>query len=537
MSQNNTQHKILIAGQWIAANAVSEFQPANPTSGENLAETYPKSSWADCDAALTAAAEAFVQMQTLPRATIGQFLDGYATSIEDNISTLAEMAHLETGLPISPRLADGELPRTINQLRQAAAAARESSWTTPTIDTNANIRSMLQAIGPVAVFGPNNFPFAFGSISGGDFAAAIAAGNPVIAKAHPSHPGTTRLLAELAHSAANKAGLPKGAIQLIYCTDHASGQRMVSDPRIAATGFTGSRGAGLALKKAADEAGKAIYLELSSINPVVVLAGALRERCADIATEYVGSCLMAAGQLCTKPGLMIVPTGNAGDHFVKTVTEQFNTGPVGTLFSAKSADYVTQGAQTLQTAGASVLTQAKSTQQSNIEGGRFCIANTLLSVSGEQFIADSEALQTEMFGNASLIIRTESATQTVQIVSALEGNLTGCLYSHSDGSDDADYDVIEPVLRQKVGRVINDKMPTGVAVSAAMNHGGPFPSSGHPGFTAVGLPGAVKRFGALKCFDNVRQHRLPEVLQDTNPDGKVWRLIDGQWTTSDAKQA
>ncbi|MFT5163387.1 MAG: alpha-ketoglutaric semialdehyde dehydrogenase [Alteromonadaceae bacterium] len=522
------QHKVLIAGNWITANAIDQFQAFNPTTGDSLSEVYPVSSWADCDAALNAAAQAFVGLQKLPRQTIAKFLESYANKIEENTSALAEMGNLETGLPLSPRLIGGEIPRTTSQLRQAAKAAREASWTTPTIDSQNNIRSMLQAMGTVAIFGPNNFPFAFGSISGGDFAAAIAAGNPVIAKAHPSHPGTTRLLAELAHSAAQEVGLPAGSIQLIYATARETGLKLVSDSRIAATAFTGSRPAGLALKQAAEAAGKAIYLELSSVNPVVVLPGALKEKADAIGDEFTGSCLMAAGQLCTKPGLLIVPTGAEGDEFVKNLTDKFVAGPVGTLFGANSVDHLSTASDELVKAGASLLTL-----QTGQSGGRFCHANMLLSVSGERFVADSATLQQEMFGNASLVIRSESTAQTCLILDALEGNLTGCIYSDTQGSDDADYDVIEPVLRLKVGRVINDKMPTGVAVSSAMNHGGPFPSSGHPGFTAVGLPGAVKRFGALKCFDNVRQHRLPEVLQDTNPDHSIWRMIDGNWTTAD----
>ena len=182
---------------------------------------------------------------------------------------------LKRRLPGAPRLKDVELPRTTSQLRQAAAAAREGSWALPTIDTKLNIRSCLASIGPVWVFGPNNFPFAFNSVAGGDFAAAIAAGNPVIAKANTSHPGTTRRVAELAQQAAEKTEMPSGTVQLIYRTSHADGLRLVADARTGATGYTGSRHAGLALKAAADAAGKPIYLELSSINPVVILPGAI----------------------------------------------------------------------------------------------------------------------------------------------------------------------------------------------------------------------------------------------------------------------
>lgn len=520
------QHKVLIAGQWRTANSESQFQPFNPETGELLADSYPQSNWNDCEDALTAACKAFEQMQNISRQSIAYFLDNYASRIEDNSAALVEIAHLETGLAKSPRLADGELPRTVAQLRVAARAAADASWTMPTIDSQNNIRSMLQAMGPVAVFGPNNFPFAFGSISGGDFAAAIAAGNPVIAKAHPSHPGTTRLFAELAHLAAKQSGLPNASVQMIYAMSNESGLKLVSDPRLAATAFTGSRPAGLALKSAADAAGKLIYLELSSLNPVFILAGALRKESESIAEEFTASCLTAAGQLCTKPGLMIVPTGDAGDRFVNQLTEEFSAGAIATLLSHHAASNITATVKQLTDAGATLLTQVGDASKT-----RFCGENILLSVDAEKFVADAKTFQQEMFGNASLVIRSGSTEQSMQIINALEGNLTGCIYSDPAGTDDSDYEQLEPLLRNKVGRIINDKMPTGVAISNAMNHGGPFPSSGHPGFTAVGLPAAIKRFGALKCFDNVRPHRLPDILADNNPSANIWRLIDGEWST------
>ena len=208
-----------------------------------------------------------------------------------------------------PRLADVELPRTTNQLRQAAAAAREGSWAMPTIDTKTSVRSCLAALGPVVVFGPNNFPLAFNGVSGGDFAAAIAAGNPVIAKAHPSHPGTCQLLAEAALAAAEQTEMPSGTVQMVYKMSRDVGCRMAADPRVAAIGYTGSRAGGLALKEVCDRQGKPAYLELSSINPVVVLPGALGERGDQLAEEYAGSCLLAAGQFCTSPGFALLQVG------------------------------------------------------------------------------------------------------------------------------------------------------------------------------------------------------------------------------------
>jgi alpha-ketoglutaric semialdehyde dehydrogenase len=161
------------------------------------------------------------------------------------------------------------------------------------------------------------------------------------------------------------------------------------------------------------------------------------------------------------------------------------------------------------------------------------VANTLLRVSAEQFIANPHALQTEAFGNESLLVVADDLSQAAAVLSSLEGNLTGCVYSHTGGEDDAAYNLLAPLLRQKVGRLLNDKMPTGVAVSPAMNHGGPFPATGHPGFTAVGIPASLRRFGMLQCYDAVREPRLPLALRDKNPTGNLWRQIDGVWSTAD----
>ena len=207
--------KVLIAGQWRDANASSSFQASNPGTRELLPAEYPVSNWEDCNEALDSAAAAAVALRGISGARIADFLEAYANDIEANAEAIVDLAHAETAYPKETRLAGGEMPRTTNQLRQAAAAARDGSWALPTIDTSTGIRSVYGAIGPVCVFGPNNFPLAFGSASGGDFAAAIAAGNPVIAKANSSHPGTTRLFAECAQRAAEATGMPAG-ICLLY---------------------------------------------------------------------------------------------------------------------------------------------------------------------------------------------------------------------------------------------------------------------------------------------------------------------------------
>lgn len=526
---SSSVQSILFDGRWVKSQGTSTFQAVNPTTEELLPGQFPVSPWSEIDAILNVAAATSREMRGWPGSRFADFLEAYAKSIEARAELLVETAHAETGLAKSPRLKDGELPRTTNQLRQAANSARIESWRVPTIDTAAGIRSMLGAIGPVVVFGPNNFPYAYNGIAGGDFASAIAAGNPVIAKGHPCHPETTRIFGEAVVEAIQATGMPRGLVQLIYRTSHEDGTKLVSDERIGAVGYTGARHTGLKLKAAADAAGKPIYLELSSINPVYMLSGALKERLTAIADEFTASCLMATGQFCTNPGLVVVPAGELGEALIHAVAERFAKAPVGTMLSEGVRESFGRGVRTILDAGASLVTGGEP------GGGKgISFQNTLLRVSGRQFLANPHVFQTEAFGNGSLFVVAESVAQMVEICELLEGNLTGGIYTDTAGSDDADYVAIEKVLRTKVGRLLNDKMPTGVAVSAAMNHGGPFPATGHPGFTAVGVPASVTRFGMLQSYDAVRQHRLPPVLQDKNPGG-IWRRVNGDWTTADVK--
>lgn len=520
-------HPVLINGQWSASAGRETFTAVNPATRQSLPDVYPVSSWSEVEAALIAADRAFQRVRGWPGERFAKFLEAYADRIEGRAAALVETANLETALPVEPRLKVAELPRTINQLRQAAAAAREGSWALPTIDTKQNIRSMHAALGPVAVFGPNNFPFAFNGISGGDFAAAVAAGCPVIAKGHPSHPTTTRLFAEAAHEAAQATEMPAGFVQMVYRISHADGEKLAGHPLLGSLGYTGARHAGLVLKKAADAVGKPIYLELSSINPVYVLPGALNERADKVAEEFTSSCLMGAGQFCTNPGLVFVLAGPKTEAFIADVAKRFDAAPVGTLLGPAVEKSLNAGLDTLRAAGAKQLTSGQP------DSKRCCVANTLLRVDAAAFLKDPHRLQTEAFGNASLIVVAKDEAELLAVTGALEGNLTGCIYSDTAGSDDGLYDRLAPALRQKVGRLLNDKMPTGVAVSPAMNHGGPFPATGHPGFTAVGIPAAIRRFTALHCYDAVRPHRLPPALQNKSPNPKLARLVDGVWMTGD----
>jgi alpha-ketoglutaric semialdehyde dehydrogenase len=518
---------VLIGGEWISSSATKTFQAVNPATGEALPEIYPVSPWSEIERAIEAAAAASKAMRGWSGERFARFLEAYAVRIEVRKADLVAQAHLETALPAEGRLAGNELPRTINQLKAAAAAARTASWCCPTIDSKANIRSQFGPIGPVVVFGPNNFPFAFNGISGGDFAAAVAAGNPVIAKGHPSHPGTTRIFAEEALAAAKETEMPAGFVQLIYRTEHADGAKLVSHPLMGATGYTGGRHTGLTLKDAADKAGKPIYLELSSINPVVILPHALGERGDKIAEEFAVSCLMGVGQFCTNPGLVLLLQSTATDHFCDDVRQRFANAPVGTLLGEGVSKSLEQGVTTLIANGAEVETGGK---RGGGKGASF--HNTLLLTSGFVFLKQPQAMQTETFGNCTLFVECQSIAEMVDVLEVLDGNLTGSIYSDTSGKDDGDYAFVSPALRQRVGRLLNDKMPTGVAVSAAMNHGGPYPATGHPGFTAVGIPAAIHRFGMLQSYDNVRESRLPETLKNRNPGG-VWRFVDGNWSQAD----
>jgi len=516
--------KVFINGQWTSGISSATFRSTNPNLGVPNEAQFPISEWADCDAVLAAADTAFLECRSLPSERFAEFLEHYASAIEADKEALVELAHAESGLPKAPRLADVELPRTLSQLRQAAASARDQSWRMATIDSKAKLRSCYQAIGPVCVFGPNNFPFAFNSIAGGDFAAAIAAGNPVIAKANSSHPATSERFGLLAAQSIQATSMPVGLAQLIYRTSHEDGERLIADPRLAAAGYTGARTAGLKLKAVADRVGKPFYAELSSVNPVVFMPGALRERHEALVEEYVTSGLMAAGQFCTNPGMLLLVDSIESQQFVQMIVGKYALSAPGTLLSPSVERSLLSSIQFLTDAGAKLLVGGI-----KLPGLRCAVANTVMQISGDQFVKDPHVFQTEAFGNAVLVVLCRDLEQIRRVVCSFEGNLTGAIYSSTTGEDDTHYPVIADALEQRVGRLLNDKMPTGVAVSAAMNHGGPYPATSHPGFTAVGFPASMLRFAKLTCYDNVRDERLPKVLQLDPPSDRTWRMIDGTW--------
>lgn len=523
----DTRKPILIDGRWQASlDADGEFRACDPSRAAQVGPAFAISGARDVELALTCASAAADALAACEPERIAGFLEAYAQAIEDDAAQLVALAHQETALATEPRLAQVELPRTTGQLRQAARAARERSWTQPVIDTAAGLRSHLAPLHkPVLIFGPNNFPFAFNAVAGSDFASAIAARNPVIAKVHPSHPATSARLAALAHRALIAAGLPAGALQVLYHLPSELGLRLAGDARLGALAFTGSRRAGLALKAAADAAAVPAYLELSSINPVFLLPGALRERGAALAQEFFASCTMGAGQFCTNPGVVVVPRDAHGDAFVEAAAALFAQAPAGVLFSQGVREHYHDALGQWRAAGASLIGGGQ-----DAAGEGYRVQPALYSIDAAGFIADARA-RGEAFGPASLIVRSRDADcDMLTLAQNLEGNLTATIYA--TGEDAHAQRALAAQLRPRVGRLIGNRMPTGVAVSAAMNHGGPYPSTGHPGFTSVGLPAAIRRFAALHCYDHIDDAGLPAELRDRNPGGVV-RCIDGHWGTHD----
>ena len=502
--------QILLAGEWVdSPKEAPTFHAWNPTNGEPIEEAYPITPQSQLQQMAAAGLEAAEALENTDGERIGEFLQEYVRQLESRKDEICELAHEETALPLETRLKNIEFNRMTNQLLQAAEAAgdfSESSWRNPIVDESSNIHSCFGPLGgAVFVIGPNNFPLAFNGISGGDFAAAIAAGNPVIAKGHPAHPGTSRVLAECASAALAKVGLHPATVQFFYHCDPSDGISLVQSNEVAAVAFTGSRSSGLTIKAAADAAGKPSYLEMSSVNPVFFMPGALAERSEEIATDWATSITLGGGQFCTKPGLGFA-IGPDAAGFGESMASRLIDFPESTLFTGDLVEEMADEVAAMQEAGATLLCGGT---PSGTWG--FMWPATLLKVDGKTFEANFDALSQETFGPTGLLIELQDIAQAVRIAKRLEGQLTACVYSSSEDADDLR--ALAGQLRTRCGRLLQNKMPTGVAVVASMVHGGPFPATSHPGFTAVGMPTSISRFAARRCFDGFEQSFLPEIFR------------------------
>lgn len=517
--------KILVDGGWREADASGGYRAIDPSTGTAGEAEWPVSRWSDVDAALEAAGRAAAELRATAPARIAAFLERYAARLEARADSLVAAAHAETGLAVRPRLAEVELPRMLDQLRQAAASAREETWRMAMIDSTRNIRSMATGLGPVVVFPPANFPFAYGAVTGGDFASAIAAGNPVIAKAHPGHPSVSRLAAEEAVAALHETGLPPASVQLLHGVANADGERLVADSRVGASAFTGSQEAGMRLFAAASTAGRVIWVEMGSINPVVLLPGALAERSDEIVGELVTSVTGSAGQFCTKPGIVFLVDDAAGKAFVRSLAERFAAMTPQVLLGTSGRTRLVTAIERLSRSGASVIATGGAGH-----AGPCSHPPTLLETTAADMLDDPGRFLVEAFGNATLLVRCRSLDELLRGVAHVHGSLSASLYAARDGRDAATFASVAPLLVERSGRIIENRMPTGLAVTPPMQHGGPWPSAGPPFFSAVGMPWSILRFARRVCYDGWSQPHLPEMLRDPPPPSRPWRFVDGGWT-------
>lgn len=498
-------------------------QAANPATGEKLAPEYFGASPEEVNKALALAAAAFPVYSNLSGKQRAGFLRAIAANIEASVEGIAARGPLETGLP-EARMR-GETGRTTGQLRMFAALLEEGSWVDARIElaqpdrvpvAKPDLRSMLRPLGPVAVFCASNFPLAF-SVAGGDTAAALAAGCPVIVIAHASHPGVAEIVASAVTKAAQETGMPEGVFSLLYGGGRSVGQAVVKHPVIQAVGFTGSRAAGLALMATAAARPQPIpvYAEMSSVNPLVILPGALARSETGLAESYFGSLTLGVGQFCTNPGLVFMPD-DQGDDFLKRLAELVEAGNPGTMLNASICQaYASATSEFDSVPGVQVLARCKA-----VAGHGQCTP-AVFTVSVFDFLKQP-ALHGEMFGPASLIVR-GSLAEIQAAIAGLEGQLTASFFG-SEEELAANTALIQS-LQQRAGRLIFNGFPTGVEVCSSMVHGGPFPATSDGRSTSVGTM-AIYRFCRPVAWQAFPQASLPAELRDANPLG-IRRLENG----------
>jgi alpha-ketoglutaric semialdehyde dehydrogenase len=501
------------------------FHAINPATGEELAPAFGGGTETDVDTACALAWQAFDTYRETTLEQRASFLEKIAQNILDLGPTLIERAMLESGLP-QARL-EGERGRTVGQLRLFAKVVRDGHWLATALDSalperappRPDLRLRKIALGPVAVFGASNFPLAF-SVAGGDTASALAAGCPVVVKAHGAHPGTSELVALAVQRAVAESGLPEGVFSMLHGDGRTIGQALVKHPFIKAVGFTGSRQGGLALVRAAASRDEPIpvYAEMSSINPVFLLPSALKQNGARIGAGFVDSLTMGAGQFCTNPGLVIAIDGPDLEVFCDAAVTALQNKPASTMLTPGIHDAYTSGVERLGgVAGVTLLGRGQT-------GTAKCAGQAaLFSTSAENFLAQAE-LSEEIFGASSLIIRCADAAQFREIAERLEGQLTATLFLTEEDKQAAL--TLLPVLERKVGRVLINGYPTGVEVSHAMVHGGPFPATSDSRGTSVGAS-AIDRFLRPVSYQDLPAWLLPEALKDENPLG-LWRVRNGE---------
>jgi alpha-ketoglutaric semialdehyde dehydrogenase len=493
-------------------------------TGASLEPDFPGASLSDLDRACALAEDAFDTFRETDPETRAGFLEAIASNILEIGDELVTRCMAETGLP-RPRI-EGERARTAGQLRLFAGVVREGSAVEARIDPalpdrkplpRPDLRLRRIAVGPVAVFGASNFPLAF-SVAGGDTASALAAGCPVVVKAHPAHPGTSELVGRAVQKAVAACGLPEGVFSLLFDADQSIGQALVADPRIAAVGFTGSRRGGTALMAiaAGRETPIPVYAEMSSINPVLLFPGALAARGAAIGKAFAASLTLGAGQFCTNPGLILALPGAGLDAFLDAAAGALRESPAATMLTPGIQRAYREGVA--RVAGHGAVTLLAEGPEGTATQGRAA----LFATESDAFLADP-VLQEEMFGATALVVRCRDFAAMRAVLAHLEGQLTASL--HLAPEDHAAARDLLPLLERRVGRILVDGFGTGVEVAHAMVHGGPYPATSDGRTTSVGSL-AIDRFLRPVCYQDMPDALLPPALQSANPLG-LPRRIDG----------
>jgi NADP-dependent aldehyde dehydrogenase len=510
------------------------FRAVNPATGAALKPEFGEAGTALVGRALKVAEAAFREYGASPPRQRAQFLRAIADELLALGQTLLQRVQQETALPAG-RL-EGERARTVSQLRLFASLLEEGSWVEARIDPGdparppvpkPDIRRMLVPVGPVAVFAASNFPLAF-SVAGGDTAAALAAGCPVVCKAHPAHPGTAELTARAIGRAARSAGVPPGVFSLLHGWSHKVGLAMVRHPLTRAVGFTGSHRAGRALFDAAAARPEPIpvYAEMGSVNPVFLLPSALERRAEAIAEGLAQSITLGVGQFCTSPGVVLGVKGAGLDRLRAALTARLQGSPAGVmLYERLSQSYLT-GLEQAQERGAVPLALVTPPDEPARAGP------ALLAVDAAPFMTDA-GLREEIFGPASLLVAARDVAELVRVAESLEGQLTATI--HGSAEELAAHAPLVEALRRKAGRLIFNGFPTGVEVGHAMQHGGPYPASTDARSTSVGTA-SIARFARPVCYQDFPDAALPPALRNRNELG-IWRLVDGTPTLENVTPA
>jgi NADP-dependent aldehyde dehydrogenase len=502
------------------------FTAINPAIAQPISPNYFSALPGEVERAAQLAAEAFTSYSRTSGKERAVFLREIAKRLEGIVDELAIRTNQEAGL--AEARIRSEAARTVFQMRLFADLVEQGSWVRARLDkpdaerkpAKPDLRSMWRPLGPVVVFGASNFPLAY-SVAGGDTASAFAAGNPVIVKAHPAHPGTSELVGEVILAAAGACGMPEGIFSLLFDAGTEVGTALVKHPLVRAVGFTGSQRGGRALMNlaAARPAPIPVFAEMGSTNPVFVLPGALAARGEQIAEGLHGSVTLGAGQFCTKPGVVFLPAGKEATSFSQSLSKRMRESASQVMLTPQiqSAFSGLVGARAKQS---KVRLAAEGKRVAGEAGVRGVAA--MFEVQAGDFLREPE-LSEEVFGPATLVVSYGSREEMLEIARGLQGHLTATV--HGTDEDLREYRDLVEILEQKAGRLVFNGFPTGVEVGHAIIHGGPYPATSDGQSTSVGTQ-AIYRFARPVCFQNFPDAALPNELKDGNPLG-IWRLRDG----------